>query len=116
MCNGNRGYYVVDSGTCICCCVACTERAKRADLPCFQISPTEFERHSGGLSCQLAAKEQRVCTSSASTSMHSVIQLEVFGVLSLLSACREGHVVKVSLDVGIWHMQACRPPRSGRPH
>ena len=46
-CNGNRGYYVVDSGTCICCCVACTDRAKRADLSCSQISPTEFERHSG---------------------------------------------------------------------
>ena len=55
VCNGNRGYYVVDSGTCICCCVACTERAKRADLPCFQISPTEFERHSGGTLCPMAA-------------------------------------------------------------
>ena len=47
VCNGNRGYYLVHSSTCICCCVACMERAKRADLPCIQISPTEFERHSG---------------------------------------------------------------------
>ena len=47
VCNGNRGYYLVHSSTCICCCVACNERAKRADLPCIQISPTEFERHSG---------------------------------------------------------------------
>ena len=47
VCNGNRGFYLVHSSTCICCCVACNERAKRADLPCIQISPTEFERHSG---------------------------------------------------------------------
>ena len=43
VCNGNRGFYLVHSSTCICCCVACNERAKRAQtLPCIQISPTEY--------------------------------------------------------------------------
>ena len=41
---------------------------------------------------------------------------DVFDMCSLLSACREGRVVKASLDVGIWHMQGCQPPKSGRPH
>ena len=47
VCNGNRGVFIVESQCMACQCSHCSERAAKLKLPYLELTPTEFERHSG---------------------------------------------------------------------
>src|SRR5579875_1718103 len=47
ICNGNRGRFLLQRQACVCACRACAQRAQRAGAPHLEMTPTEFERHSG---------------------------------------------------------------------
>ncbi len=47
ICNGNRGRFLLEHQSCICHCKLCAQRAQRSAVPYHEMTPTEFERHSG---------------------------------------------------------------------
>ena len=47
ICNGNRGVFVVERQVIVCLCRSCVSRAAMDGLPEMELSPTDFERHSG---------------------------------------------------------------------
>ena len=110
VCNGNRGFYLVHSSTCICCCVACNERAKRADLPCIQISPTEFERHSGKPTKPLTDLMNITVSASRHDSMRVMIPEGMCAFLEDPRLCclPQASVGKCSERVSVWVACPCK--------
>ena len=49
ICNGNKGVFLVGRQVIVCLCNECEARAKSAGVPEMELSPTDFERHSGKL-------------------------------------------------------------------
>ena len=47
VCNGNRGVFIVERQVIVCLCSQCAARAAQMGLPEMELSPTDFERHSG---------------------------------------------------------------------
>ena len=47
VCNGNRGLFIVERQVIVCLCSQCEARAAQMGLPEMELSPTDFERHSG---------------------------------------------------------------------
>lgn len=47
MCNGNRGRFLLERQSCVCHCKGCEARAARHNVAYHEMTPTEFERHSG---------------------------------------------------------------------
>ncbi|KAK9808673.1 hypothetical protein WJX72_001750 [[Myrmecia] bisecta] len=47
ICNGNKGRLVVDDSTVVCLCRGCQTKARRQGKPWVEMTPTEFEKHSG---------------------------------------------------------------------
>lgn len=47
ICNGNKGIYIVDRQVICCLCEQCSAEAKARGLDELELSPTDFERHSG---------------------------------------------------------------------
>ena len=47
ICNGNKGVYIVDRQVICCLCDQCSAEAKSRGLEELELSPTDFERHSG---------------------------------------------------------------------
>jgi len=47
ICNNNKGIYLVDRQVICCLCQQCKEEAAARQLPELELSPTDFERHSG---------------------------------------------------------------------
>ncbi len=47
ICNGNKGVYIVDRQVICCLCEQCSAEAKSRGLEELELSPTDFERHSG---------------------------------------------------------------------
>ena len=48
-CNGNKGIYIVDRQVICCLCEQCSTEAKARGLEELELSPTDFERHSGNV-------------------------------------------------------------------
>lgn len=48
-CNGNLGKFMLGKQSMVCMCKLCQAKAAKADLPYTEMTPTEFERHSGNL-------------------------------------------------------------------
>ena len=46
-CNGNMGKFMLGKQSMVCMCKLCQAKAVKADLPYTEMTPTEFERHSG---------------------------------------------------------------------
>jgi hypothetical protein len=55
VCNGNRGRFLLQRQACVCACKACAARAARAGAPHLEMTPTEFERHSGARTAQFGS-------------------------------------------------------------
>ena len=53
ICNGNRGRFLLERQSCVCHCKLCGERAERMRVPYHEMTPTEFERHSGATQASL---------------------------------------------------------------
>ena len=47
ICNGNKGQFLVGRQVIVCLCNECTNRAKSSGIGEMELSPTDFERHSG---------------------------------------------------------------------
>lgn len=47
VCNGNKGIFLVGRQVIVCLCEGCVQRAKEVGLAEMELSPTDFERHSG---------------------------------------------------------------------
>jgi hypothetical protein len=47
ICNGNRGRFLLEHQSCVCHCKGCEARAARHNVAYHEMTPTEFERHSG---------------------------------------------------------------------
>jgi hypothetical protein len=47
VCNGNKGTFIVARQMMCCRCRGCEAKAEKQGLALVEISPTEFERHSG---------------------------------------------------------------------
>ncbi len=47
ICNGNRGRFLLERQSCVCHCKLCAQRAERMHVFYHEMTPTEFERHSG---------------------------------------------------------------------
>lgn len=47
-CNGNIGKFMLGKQSMVCMCKLCQVKAAKAELPYTEMTPTEFERHSGG--------------------------------------------------------------------
>lgn len=46
-CNGNVGKFMLGKQSMVCMCKLCQAKAAKANLPYTEMTPTEFERHSG---------------------------------------------------------------------
>ena len=46
-CNGNVGKFMLGKQSMVCMCKVCQAKAAKANLPYSEMTPTEFERHSG---------------------------------------------------------------------
>lgn len=47
ICNGNKGIFLVGRQVIVCLCEGCVQQAKKNGQPELELSPTDFERHSG---------------------------------------------------------------------
>lgn len=47
ICNGNQGIFIVERHVMVCLCTQCKNRAQDLGKAELELSPTDFERHSG---------------------------------------------------------------------
>ena len=57
-CNGNVGKFLLGKQSMVCICKLCQAKAVKADLPYTEMTPTEFERHSGN--CLAICRQRQI--------------------------------------------------------